>query len=625
MSDRGNSPTSGDNESHWLDHVDTGLIEAHFTEHYGAEDVHDELRRIMQRYNEASATQTVAPHSTNEQRHAAGEADLTDLLDAGTDLTLSATPGSTQIGAGPDRNELEIAGSIISSTSSGFALGNQSSYSSLAMADLSPPPPPTRRSSLRGPSIGSMRQAVAAARDQSMTISLSSRVANSRYGPLGRLNKARLIGELIEVVETLQVEQLFCDYLNKRLIEFRRQNHRDLEPLIYGDAEEAAVCGLTLVRYRFAEAIAYLDRYVREDMELYQIAEDCLKKFKAQRTAVYTRAGESQRKFFDVIDKLLMGETVSDMKSKIRAEVFEFCGLRRHVRKIRKELLVSPFNDANYYKTIGNIKYLIARLCLFLPIHVPSHIRWIMFRNDTVRETADHITSELAAVQVELSRQRSRIMLQQRRERERVYGRIVEIRIVKAPAEPVERQSSTIKKDAAYMYESDSDSDESMGGSDIDVCTMQDTEEDHLVRRQSFIQTIRCMSSLYTKNAIDAGSADSQPTPADAAPILSPASASLYSAIPGLAASQGLLSQSTPSPAGDGNGYEGGDSGATSNVTGQAQQLNAGGDGGPFNISNNGTENARYVLVPLNVGNEPMADSPNRVVSFTEDVLVMHY
>ncbi|XP_022232212.2 uncharacterized protein LOC111080725 isoform X2 [Drosophila obscura] len=132
-------------------------------------------------------------------------------------------------------------------------------------------------------------------------------------GLMGRLNKVRLLGELVEVVESVQGEEEFCEQLHRRLMEFRRTGFRDMEPLIFGSDEQAELVGQPLERYHFAEAIAYLDQNMRLDRDLYQLAEDSLKRFKNQRAVMCTRASEAQNKFYDLLDKLVEGENCSDM------------------------------------------------------------------------------------------------------------------------------------------------------------------------------------------------------------------------------------------------------------------------------------------------------------------------
>ncbi|XP_034124479.1 uncharacterized protein LOC117581422 isoform X2 [Drosophila guanche] len=158
---------------------------------------------------------------------------------------------------------------------------------------------------------------------------------------MGKLNKVRLLGELVEVVESVQGEEEFCEQLQHRLMDFRRTGFRDMEPLMFGSKDQADLVGQPLERFRFAEAIAYLDQNMRLDRDLYQLAEESLKRFKSQRAVMYTRATEAQNKFYDLLDQLVEGEHCSNMNV--------VTGAQRVARAVRGTKMSAPSRQSDDY------------------------------------------------------------------------------------------------------------------------------------------------------------------------------------------------------------------------------------------------------------------------------------
>ncbi|XP_022232211.2 uncharacterized protein LOC111080725 isoform X1 [Drosophila obscura] len=264
-------------------------------------------------------------------------------------------------------------------------------------------------------------------------------------GLMGRLNKVRLLGELVEVVESVQGEEEFCEQLHRRLMEFRRTGFRDMEPLIFGSDEQAELVGQPLERYHFAEAIAYLDQNMRLDRDLYQLAEDSLKRFKNQRAVMCTRASEAQNKFYDLLDKLVEGENCSDMNIRVRSELHELSGARKCLRRVVNQMIIHPLSERTYSETMRMIKCLVAKLCVLMPFHIPCTIRWGLIRNEEVTHLNDSLTDELSCLQLELYRQREQVFLDRSIEQERISGHLLELHVgnAKVPEEEHPRPQVT--------------------------------------------------------------------------------------------------------------------------------------------------------------------------------------
>ncbi|XP_034671085.1 uncharacterized protein LOC117903280 [Drosophila subobscura] len=496
-------PPNGDGDheesSPWLAIMDTEAIEDNFTEHYGAEDVREELRQIMARQNAdglLSGWQPLAPAENHS------------LSDTGSLLTLNPSPASTNIAEQYGRQDRDhLRSNLRLDLSRSHHLRNIDSIPYL----LERPPLPSH---LRG---------LIKAPDASARASASARRAAKRsprhLGLMGKLNKVRLLGELVEVVESVQGEEEFCEQLQHRLMEFRRTGFRDMEPLMFGSEDQAELVGQPLERVRFAEAIAYLDQNMRLDRDLYQLAEESLKRFKSQRAVLYTRATEAQNKFYDLLDQLVEGENCSDMNVLVRSELHELSGARKCLRRVVNQMIRHPLTERTYSETMRLIKCLVAKLCVLMPFHIPCTVHWGLIRNEELTQLASSLSEELACLQLELFRQREQLCLERRMAQERTSGHLLELRVGNAKASDEEISDRSDRSDRQTIiemlaarpqqfsdsgYGSDRDSDSSSTTDQwrgSDQRSVQQSADETATRRRNFAAAMRRYKDVQRRRA----------------------------------------------------------------------------------------------------------------------------
>ncbi|XP_034124478.1 uncharacterized protein LOC117581422 isoform X1 [Drosophila guanche] len=331
---------------------------------------------------------------------------------------------------------------------------------------------------------------------------------------MGKLNKVRLLGELVEVVESVQGEEEFCEQLQHRLMDFRRTGFRDMEPLMFGSKDQADLVGQPLERFRFAEAIAYLDQNMRLDRDLYQLAEESLKRFKSQRAVMYTRATEAQNKFYDLLDQLVEGEHCSNMNVLVRSELHELSGARKCLRRVVNQMIMHPLTERTYSETMRLIKCLVAKLCVLMPFHIPCTIHWGLIRNEEVTQLANSLSDELACLQLELLRQREQLSLARRMEQERTSGHLLELHVGNAKASDeemsersdrqtlIEMQAARPQQFSDSGYGTDRDSDSSSTTDQwrsSDQRSVQQSADETATRRQNFAEAMRRYKEVHRR------------------------------------------------------------------------------------------------------------------------------
>ncbi|XP_002134448.2 uncharacterized protein [Drosophila pseudoobscura] len=479
-------PPNGDGDhegsSPWLELMDTDAIEDNFTEHYGAEDVRDELRHIMERYNDALPGADVDGQERTWQSLAQDDDNSgNSLSDTTSVLTLNTSPASTNIAEQYENRNRDLGEP---------PRGNLDGL----------PPPSLNLQSIhslphllvRSPLAGQLRGLV-----PELNAQPTGERTPRHVGLMGKLNKVRLLGELVEVVEAVQGEEDFCAQLSRRLMEFRRTGFRDIEPLLFGSEEQAELLGQPLDRYHFAEAIAYLDQNMRLDKDLYQLAEDSLKKFKTQRAVMYSRASAAQSKFYDLLDQLLEGENCSDMNMRVRSELHELSGAHKCLRRVTNQLIFHPLSEKTYSETMRMIKCLVAKLCVLMPFHIPCTLRWGLIRNEEVTCLTDSLTEDLSSLHLELNQQRKQVLLDRSMEQERASGHLLELHVGSSNASEEEIEEPQQAYDSGCSTDRDSDSSSTTDQRrSIDHRSVQQSLAETATRQQNFLECMKRYKQL---------------------------------------------------------------------------------------------------------------------------------